>query len=144
MIEVIFTGVSAVFAGVSAYIAYRVDADQRRPKVIVYARMSETQPGLLMVSVKNIGEDPATNIRFEVSPHIPSREDRLMEALTKGVPILAPGESRNYSLGAGHTVVRDLGSEEYIVDYTYNWGRRRLKDSSVVEVASFTNTLVRP
>lgn len=143
---------SALFAAVYTFLTFRLVRMQDEPKVVVFVRNDPDRQTILMITVKNIGGDVATDVRFTPSRPIPrsafglsvesAKPAEIMSdgPLVEGIPVLGPGDSRDITWGQFAGLMKAVGNEPIEIRYYYRHGHRHLRGSSKLEVLSFTGT----
>lgn len=145
-------GVSAVFAAIYTRLTWQMLQSAAAPEVVVYTHHDRSRPSILEIVIKNIGRGVACDIVFQLSRTIPQNAFGLTEAqakpttpmtegpLIKGIPLLAPGESRHIVWGQFGGLYKALGDDYVTVICNYSYGSRAMQSVSRLEVRSFATT----
>ena len=144
--------VSAGLATWSARIAIRTLRSSGEPKVIVYVKHDPERRTILQLIIENIGKDLAHDIRFKPSRPIPYRAFGIERPstpntavmvdgpLVDGIGALGPGDSRMLDWGQFGGLDAAIGTSPLTLDFTYRFGRRRMKGQTRLEVRSYLGT----
>ena len=144
IVSLIITAVIAGCATVSVWHTLKAFNKQRAPKIIVFVKIDDVRQDLLMICVRNIGNDVALNIRFVFSRTIIDHQNRPMTSgpLIEGISYLAPGESREYVWGAFQELRETMGHTPVIVEYNYQHEKRSIVGRAQLDLVSYAGTLV--
>ena len=138
---------AAIATVVASWAALRTLAIQTSPDIIMFVRPDEVSPSQAKLVIKNIGEAPAYNVMFRLSPDLfpaNSYEYKYASiAFDRGYSILAPKQERNILLGQFKDLFRLWGTSvvEVTVSYSKKYGSRRFSTKCPVEVGSFESTI---
>ena len=138
---------AAIATVVASWAALRTLAIQTSPDIIMFVRPDEVSPSQARLVIKNIGEAPAYNVMFRLSPDLfpaNSYEYKYASiAFDRGYSILAPKQERNILLGQFKDLFRLWGTSvvEVTVSYSKKYGSRRFSTKCPVEVGSFESTI---
>jgi hypothetical protein len=112
-------------------------ATVREPKIVAYATHDPERQRIITIRVKNIGNDVARGIVFTASRPIQQAfglsegdaeppETMTHGPLIDGIPLLAPGESRDITWGQFGGLMKAVGREPIHLTFTNQHGRREL------------------
>ena len=138
---------AAIATVVASWAALRTLAIQTSPDIIMFVRPDEISPSQARLVIKNIGEAPAYNVMFRLSPDLfptNSYEYKYASiAFDRGYSILAPKQERNILLGQFKDLFRLWGTSvvEVTVSYSKKYGSRRLSTKCPGEAGSFESTI---
>jgi hypothetical protein len=148
----IATALAAVLAAVYVIFTYRllkVQQDQSAPCVVVYTQHDNARSTIIMIIIENIGRSMARDVRFELDRRIPlhafglerlagSTEEMDSGPLVRGIPALAPGETRRITWGQYGGLREALGGIPVKVTSRFKYGPREMDPvDCVLEVESF-------
>lgn len=138
---------AAIATVVASWTALRTLAIQTSPDIIMFVRPDEVSPLQARLVIKNIGEAPAYNVLFRLSPDLfptNSYEYKFASiAFDRGYSILAPKQERSILLGQFKDLFRLWGTSvvEVTVSYSKKYGSRRFSTKCPVEVGSFESAV---
>lgn len=129
------------------------------PHVIVYATADPDRPTIINLVIKNVGNRPAYDVRFQPSEPLPNRafgmdpetakpaEPMTAGPIVSGIPMLAPKDERVITWGQYHGLRASLGDRTISVVTTYSsrgalpWDPTDHSSTSALEVRSFASTV---
>ena len=138
---------AAIATVVASWAALRTLAVQTSPDIIMFVRPDEVSPSQARLVIRNIGEAPAYNVMFRLSPDLfptGSYEYKYASiAFDRGYSILPPKQERNILLGQFEDLFRLWGGTvvEVTVSYSKKYGSGRFSTKCPVEVGSFASTI---
>lgn len=145
-----------LFATVLNYWLVRSSHD---PHVVAYSASDPDRTTMIVLVVKNVGNGLAYDVRFDTSEPIPwkawgvspetAKSPEFMEEgpIIKGIPLLAPGESRVMNWGQFGGLKAALNGRSIRLTATYEsrgvlpWNPTEHRTESVIEVDSFAGTV---
>lgn len=139
---------AAIATVVASWAALRTLAIQTSPDIIMFVRPDEVSPSQARLVIKNIGESPAYNVMFRLSPDLfPTGSyeyERASIAFDRGYSILPPKQERNILLGQFEDLFRLWGNTvvEVTISYSKKYGCRRLSTKCPIEIGSFESTIL--
>jgi len=151
-IAALAAGGSALMAAFYTFLTFRLVRMQAEPKVIVYVKNDLERRTILVIIIENIGRDIAYDVKFKASKPIPflvfgmncdnAKPAKVMQEgpLIDGIPSLGPGDRRVITWGQFGGLMKAIGEDSIILDYTYRSGKRLIKGQSKLEVKSYLGT----
>ena len=147
MASIWINSMAAIATLVASWAALRALTIQTSPDIIMFVRPDDVSPSQARLVIRNIGEAPAYNVAFRLSPDLFVKDSfeyaHASVVFDRGYAILPPKQERNILLGGfedleglwGHTVV------EVNVSFSKKYGRRRLSTICPVEIGSFESMI---
>ena len=147
MASIWINSMAAIATVVASWAALRALTIQTSPDIIMFVRPDDVSPSQARLVIRNIGEAPAYNVAFRLSPDLFVKDSfeyaHASVVFDRGYAILPPKQERNILLGGfedleglwGHTVV------EVNVSFSKKYGRRRLSTICPVEIGSFESMI---
>lgn len=138
---------AAIATVVASWTALRTLAIQTSPDIIMFVRPDEVSPSQARLVIKNIGEAPAYNVMFRLSPDLfPTGSyeyEHASVAFDRGYSILPPKQERDILPGQFKDLFRLWGNsvEEVTVSYSKKYGCRQLSAKCPIEIGSFESAL---
>lgn len=120
---------------------------QTSPDIIMFIRPDVVSPSLARLVIRNIGEAPAYNVSFRLSPDLFLKESfeykHASVVFDRGYAILPPKQERDILLGSfedleglwGHSIV------DVNVSFSKKYRRRRFSTICPVEIGSFESMI---
>lgn len=120
---------------------------QTSPDIIMFIRPDVVSPSLARLVIRNIGEAPAYNVSFRLSPDLFLKDSfeykHASVVFDKGYAILPPKQERDILLGSfedleglwGHSIV------DVNVSFSKKYRRRRFSTICPVEIGSFESMI---
>lgn len=106
-----------------AYIAKKAYNAQVDPEIITYLAPSQYSWDMANFVIKNIGNGPASDITFSITPNLPVDVNRDFQKECNHKPtilFLEPNGERRYALGSFPKLIDQMGETKYIVDIEYS------------------------
>lgn len=147
MASIWINSMAAIATVVASWAALRALTIQTSPDIIMFVRPDDVSPSQARLVIRNIGEAPAYNVAFRLSPDLFVKDSfeyaHASVVFDRGYAILPPKQERNILLGGfvdleglwGHSVV------EVNVSFSKKYGRRRLSTICPVEIGSFESMI---
>lgn len=147
MASIWINSMAAIATVVASWAALRALTIQTSPDIIMFVRPDDVSPSQARLVIRNIGEAPAYNVAFRLSPDLFVKDSfeyaHASVVFDRGYAILPPKQERDILLGGfedleglwGHTVV------EVNVSFSKKYGRRRLSTICPVEIGSFESMI---
>lgn len=147
MASIWINSMAAIATLVASWAALRALTIQTSPDIIMFVRPDDVSPSQARLVIRNIGEAPAYNVAFRLSPDLFVKDSfeyaHASVVFDRGYAILPPKQERNILLGGfedleglwGHSVV------EVNVSFSKKYGRRRLSTICPVEIGSFESMI---
>lgn len=141
------SSMAAIATVVASWTALRGLAIQTSPDIIMFVRPDDISPSQARLVIRNIGEAPAYNVVFRLSPDLFAKDSFEYEhasvVFDRGYAILPPKQERNILLGGfedleglwGHSIV------DVNVSFSKKYGRRRFSTICPVEIGSFESMI---
>lgn len=141
------SSMAAIATVVASWAALRGLAIQTSPDIIMYVRPDDVSPSQARLVIRNIGEAPAYNVVFRLSPDLFVNDSfeytRASVVFDRGYAILPPKQERNILLGRfedleglwGHSIV------DVNVSFSKKYRRRRFSTICPVEIGSFESMI---
>lgn len=138
---------AAIATVVASWAALRALAIQTSPDIIMFVRPDDDSPSYARLVIRNIGEAPAYNVVFRLSPDLfPEDSFEFRHAsvvFDRGYAILPPKQERSILLGDfedleglwGHSVV------EVSVSFSKRYGHRCYSTICPVEIGSYESMI---
>lgn len=120
---------------------------QTSPDIIMFIRPDVVSPSLARLVIRNIGEAPAYNVSFRLSPDLFLKDSfeykHASVVFDRGYAILPPKQERDILLGSfedleglwGHSIV------DVNVSFSKKYRRRRFSTICPVEIGSFESMI---
>lgn len=120
---------------------------QTSPDIIMFVRPDVVSPSLARLVIRNIGEAPAYNVSFRLSPDLFLKDSfeykHASVVFDRGYAILPPKQERDILLGSfedleglwGHSIV------DVNVSFSNKYRRRRFSAICPVEIGSFESMI---
>lgn len=121
--------------------------DSTSPDIIMFVRPDDVSPSQARLVIRNIGEAPAYNVTYRLSPDLFVKDSfeyvRASVVFDRGYAILPPKQERNILLGGfedleglwGHSIV------DVNVSFSKKYRRRRFSTICPVEIGSFESII---
>lgn len=138
---------AALATVVASWAALRALTIQTSPDIIMFVRPDDVSPSLARLVIRNIGEAPAYNVAFRLSPELFLKGSfeytRASVVFDRGYAILPPKQERDILLGEFDDLEDLWGSSivEVNVSFSKKYGRRRFSTICPVEIGSFESTI---
>lgn len=138
---------AALATVVASWAALRALTIQTSPDIIMFVRPDDVSPSLARLVIRNIGEAPAYNVAFRLSPELFPKGSfeytRASVVFDRGYAILPPKQERDILLGSfedleglwGHSIV------DVNVSFSKKYRRRRFSAICPVEIGSFESMI---
>lgn len=138
---------AALATVVASWAALRALTIQTSPDIIMFVRSDDVSPSLARLVIRNIGEAPAYNVAFRLSPELFPKGSfeytRASVVFDRGYAILPPKQERDILLGSfedleglwGHSIV------DVNVSFSKKYRRRRFSAICPVEIGSFESMI---
>lgn len=138
---------AAIATVVASWAALRALSIQTSPDIIMFVRPDDDSPSYVRLVIRNIGEAPAYNVVFRLSPDLfPEDSFEFRHAsvvFDRGYAILPPKQERSILLGGfedleglwGHSVV------EVSVSFSKRYGHRCNSTICPVEIGSYESMI---
>lgn len=138
---------AAIATVIASWTALRALIIQTSPDIIMFVRPDDVSPSQARLVIRNIGEAPAYNVAFRLSPDLfPEDSFEYKHAsvvFDRGYSILPPKQERNILLGGfedlealwGHSIV------EVNVSFSKKFGHRSFSTICPVEIGSFESMI---
>ena len=138
---------AALATVVASWAALRALTIQTSPDIIMFVRPDDVSPSLARLVIRNIGEAPAYNVAFRLSPELFPKGSfeytRASVVFDRGYAILPPKQERNILLGRFEELEGLWGHSIFDVNVSYSkkYGRRRFSTICPVEIGSFESMI---
>lgn len=138
---------AALATVVASWAALRTLVIQTSPDIIMFIRPDVVSPSLARLVIRNIGEAPAYNVSFRLSPDLFLKDSfeykHASVVFDRGYAILPPKQERDILLGSfedleglwGHSIV------DVNVSFSKKYRRRRFSTICPVEIGSFESMI---
>lgn len=137
----------AIATVVASWAGLRTLVIQTSPNIIMFIRPDDVSPSLARLVIRNIGEAPAYNVSFRLSPDLFLKDSfeykHASVVFDRGYAILPPKQERDILLGRFEDLEGLWGSfiVEVNVSFSKKYGRRRFSTICPVEIGSFESTI---
>ena len=138
---------AALATVVASWAALRALTIQTSPDIIMFVRPDDVSPSLARLVIRNIGEAPAYNVAFRLSPELFPKGSfeytRASVVFDRGYAILPPKQERDILLGEFEDLEDLLGSSivEVNVSFSKKYARRCFSTVCPVEIGSFESMI---
>lgn len=138
---------AALATVVASWAALRALTIQTSPDIIMFVRPDDVSPSLARLVIRNIGEAPAYNVAFRLSPELFPKGSfeytRASVVFDRGYAILPPKQERDILLGEFEDLEDLWGSSivEVNVSFSKKYARRRFSTVCPVEIGSFESMI---
>ena len=138
---------AALATVVASWAALRALTIQTSPDIIMFVRPDDVSPSLARLVIRNIGEAPAYNVAFRLSPELFPKGSfeytRASVVFDRGYAILPPKQERDILLGEFEDLEDLWGSSivEVNVSFSKKYRCRRFSTICPVEIGSFESTI---
>lgn len=138
---------AAIATVVASWAALRTLTMQTSPDIIMFVRPDYVSPPQARLVIRNIGEAPAYNVTFRLSPDLFLKDsfeyEQASVVFDKGYAILPPKQERDILLGRFEDLEGLWGRSivEVHVSYSKKYGRRRFSTVCPVEIGSFESMI---
>lgn len=138
---------AALATVVASWAALRALTIQTSPDIIMFVRPDGVSPSLARLVIRNIGEAPAYNVAFRLSPELFPKGSfeytRASVVLDRGYAILPPKQERDILLGEFEDLEDLWGSSivEVNVSFSKKYARRCFSTVCPVEIGSFESMI---
>lgn len=138
---------AALATVVASWAALRALTIQTSPDIIMFVRPDDVSPSLARLVIRNIGEAPAYNVAFRLSPELFPKGSfeytRASVVFDRGYAILPPKQERDILLGEFEDLEDLWGSSivEVNVSFSKKYARRCFSTVCPVEIGSFESML---
>lgn len=138
---------AALAAVVASWAALRALTIQTSPDIIMFVRPDDVSPSLARLVIRNIGEAPAYNVAFRLSPELFPKGSfeytRASVVFDRGYAILPPKQERDILLGEFEDLEDLWGSSivEVNVSFSKKYARRCFSTVCPVEIGSFESMI---
>ena len=132
---------------VASWAALRALTIQTSPDIIMFVRPDDVSPSLARLVIRNIGEAPAYNVAFRLSPELFPKGSfeytRASVVFDRGYAILPPKQERDILLGEFEDLEDLWGSSivEVNVSFSKKYARRCFSTVCPVEIGSFESMI---
>lgn len=138
---------AALATVVASWAALRALTIQTTPDIIMFVRPDDVSPSLARLVIRNIGEAPAYNVAFRLSPELFPKGSfeytRASVVFDRGYAILPPKQERDILLGEFEDLEDLWGSSivEVNVSFSKKYARRCFSTVCPVEIGSFESMI---
>lgn len=138
---------AALATVVASWAALRALTIQTSPDIIMFVRPDDVSPSLARLVIRNIGEAPAYNVAFRLSPELFPKGSfeytRASVVFDRGYAILSPKQERDILLGEFEDLEDLWGSSivEVNVSFSKKYARRCFSTVCPVEIGSFESMI---
>lgn len=138
---------AALATVVASWAALRALTIQTSPDIIMFVRPDDVSPSLARLVIRNIGEAPAYNVAFRLSPELFPKGSfeytRASVVFDRGYAILPPKQERDILLGEFEDLEDLWGSSivEVNVSFSKKNARRCFSTVCPVEIGSFESMI---
>lgn len=138
---------AALATVVASWAALRALTIQTSPDIIMFVRPDDVSPSLARLVIRNIGEAPAYNVAFRLSPELFPKGSfeytRASVVFDRGYAILPPKQERGILLGEFEDLEDLWGSSivEVNVSFSKKYARRCFSTVCPVEIGSFESMI---
>lgn len=138
---------AALATVVASWAALRALTIQTSPDIIMFVRPDDVSPSLARLVIRNIGEAPAYNVAFRLSPELSPKGSfeytRASVVFDRGYAILPPKQERDILLGEFEDLEDLWGSSivEVNVSFSKKYARRCFSTVCPVEIGSFESMI---
>lgn len=138
---------AALATVVASWAALRALTIQTSPDSIMFVRPDDVSPSLARLVIRNIGEAPAYNVAFRLSPELFPKGSfeytRASVVFDRGYAILPPKQERDILLGEFEDLEDLWGSSivEVNVSFSKKYARRCFSTVCPVEIGSFESMI---
>lgn len=138
---------AALATVVASWAALRALTIQTSPDIIMFVRPDDVSPSLAWLVIRNIGEAPAYNVAFRLSPELFPKGSfeytRASVVFDRGYAILPPKQERDILLGEFEDLEDLWGSSivEVNVSFSKKYARRCFSTVCPVEIGSFESMI---
>lgn len=138
---------AALATVVASWAALRALTIQTSPDIIMFVRPDGVSPSLARLVIRNIGEAPAYNVAFRLSPELFPKGSfeytRASVVFDRGYAILPPKQERDILLGEFEDLEDLWGSSivEVNVSFSKKYARRCFSTVCPVEIGSFESMI---
>lgn len=138
---------AALATVVASWAALRALTIQTSPDIIMFVRPDDVSPSLARLVIRNIGEAPAYNVAFRLSPELFPKGSfeytRASVVFDRGYAILPPKQERDVLLGEFEDLEDLWGSSivEVNVSFSKKYARRCFSTVCPVEIGSFESMI---
>lgn len=147
IVSIWISSMVAIATVVASWAGLRTLVIQTSPNIIMFIQSDDDSPSLARLVIRNIGEAPAYNVSFQLSPDLFLKDSfeykHASVVFDRGYAILPPKQERDILLGKfedleelwGHSIV------EVEVSYSKKYGRRRFSTICPLEIGSFESMI---
>ena len=138
---------AALATVVASWAALRALTIQTSPDIIMFVRPDDVSPSLARLVIRNIGEAPAYNVAFRLSPELFPKGSfeytRASVVFDRGYAILPPKQESDILLGEFEDLEELWGSSivEVNVSFSKKYARRCFSTVCPVEIGSFESMI---
>jgi hypothetical protein len=138
---------AALATVVASWAALRALTIQTSPDIIMFVRPDDVSPSLARLVIRNIGEAPAYNVAFRLSPELFPKGSfeytRASVVFDRGYAILPPKQERDILLGEFEDLEDLWGNSivEVNVSFSKKYARRCFSTVCPVEIGSFESMI---
>lgn len=138
---------AALATVVASWAALRALTIQTSPDIIMFVRPDDVSPSLARLVIRNIGQAPAYNVAFRLSPELFPKGSfeytRASVVFDRGYAILPPKQERDILLGEFEDLEDLWGSSivEVNVSFSKKYARRCFSTVCPVEIGSFESMI---
>jgi len=138
---------AALATVVASWAALRALTIQTSPDIIMFVRPDDVSPSLARLVIRNIGEAPAYDVAFRLSPELFPKGSfeytRASVVFDRGYAILPPKQERDILLGEFEDLEDLWGSSivEVNVSFSKKYARRCFSTVCPVEIGSFESMI---
>lgn len=147
IVSIWISSMVAIATVVASWAGLRALVIQTSPNIIMFIRPDDVSPSLARLVIRNIGEAPAYNVSFRLSPDLFLKDSfeykHASVVFDRGYAILPPKHERDILLGRFEDLEGLWGSfiVEVNVSFSKKYGRRRFSTICPVEIGSFESTI---
>lgn len=138
---------AAIATVVASWAGLRTLVIQTSPNIIMFIQPDDVSPSLARLVIRNIGEAPAYNVSFRLSPDLFLKDSfeykHASVVFDRGYAILPPKQERDIILGRFEDLKGLWGSSivEVNVSFSKKYRCRRFSTICPVEIGSFESTI---
>lgn len=147
IVSIWISSMVAIATVVASWAGLRTLVIQTSPNIIMFIQPDDDSPSLARLVIRNIGEAPAYNVSFRLSPDLFLKDSfeykHASVVFDRGYAILPPKQERDILLGSfedleglwGHSIV------DVNVSFSKKYRRRRFSTICPVEIGSFESMI---
>ena len=147
LVSLWISSMMAIATVAASWTSLRTLVSQTSPDIIMFIRPDVVSPSMARLVIRNIGEAPAYNVSFRLSPDLLLKDSfeykHASVVFDRGYAILPPKQERDILLGSfedleglwGHSIV------DVNVSFSKKYRRRRFSTICPVEIGSFESMI---